>query len=235
MNNLDNLKTSRQQIYRDTMHQFGKQLHLFQEGCLLLMDASDILVDTEKKADHHTAEGASKSAAWRFISTLHTSLFWCCETALNGDYAISKNILRLSLEEMIKLEYYVAFPDMALKQVEQDSDKDEVNLAQMLRELDFEDRQNLLKVYGNLSALYAHANFNLPPELVFHELDNQTRIGGGPRFSPDFFDPIIHHLIAIVANSLRCVVIRFPYLADNQTWMNQLENFGARVTGIYPD
>ena len=69
MNNLDKLKSLRQKIYQDTTSNFGKHLQLFYEGTSLLLDASDILVSTEKVSDHHTADGASKTAAWRSCCT----------------------------------------------------------------------------------------------------------------------------------------------------------------------
>jgi hypothetical protein len=235
MNNLDNLKSLRQKIYRDTTSHFGKYLRLFYEGISLFLDASDILVSTEKVSDHHTMEGASKTAAWRFISTLPTSLFWCCEIAISGDYGIAKNILRLSLEEFVKLAYYVTFPDKALKQVIRDRDNDEADLGDMLKQLDFEHRQNLMRLHGDLSAFYSHANLNLPQELVFHEPEKQIQIGGGPRFSSDLFEPIIQQLIIIVANSIKYIVIRFPYLADNKTWMNRFEEFVPKAADVLPD
>jgi len=203
MNNLDKLKSLRQKFYRDTISDFGKSLQLFYEGVSLLMDASDILVLTEKVSDHHTVDGASKTAAWRFVSTLPTSLYWCCEIAMSGDYGIAKNILRLSLEEFVKLAYYSTFPDKALKQVVRGRDSDEIDLGDMLKQLEFEHRSGILRLHGDLSAFYSHANLNLPHELVFKEHE-EIQIGGGPRFSPDLFEPIIQQLIIIVANLLCC-------------------------------
>jgi len=234
MNNLDKLKSLRQKFYRDTISDFGKSLQLFYEGVSLLMDASDILVLTEKVSDHHTVDGASKTAAWRFVSTLPTSLYWCCEIAMSGDYGIAKNILRLSLEEFVKLAYYSTFPDKALKQVVRGRDSDEIDLGDMLKQLEFEHRSGILRLHGDLSAFYSHANLNLPHELVFKEHE-EIQIGGGPRFSPDLFEPIIQQLIIIVANSIKYVVIRFPYLMDDKPWMNRFEKFVPKAADVLPD
>ncbi|MBM3152135.1 MAG: hypothetical protein FJZ96_08035 [Chloroflexi bacterium] len=235
MNNLAKLKSLRQKIYQDTTSNFGEHLQLFYEGNSLLLDASDILVSTEKVSDHHTADGASKTATWRFVSTLPTSLYWCCEIAVSGDYGIAKNILRLSLEEFVKLAYYSTFPDKALRQVVRDRDSDEIDLGDMLKQLELEHRSGILRLYGDLSAFYSHANFNLPRELVFEEPEKQIQIGGGPRFSPDLFEPIIQQLIIIVANSIKYVVIRFPYLIDDKVWMGRFEEFVPKAADVLPD
>lgn len=198
MSSFDDIKKLRFRIYQETIRRLDKYLRLVRDGTSLLIDASEILESEEKSADHRTAEGASKTAAWRFLSTLPTSSFWCCEIAMSGDYGIAKNILRLTLEELVKLAYYVTFPDKALRRVAQDRDSDEVNLADMLHQMDFKQRDGLMRLHGELSAFYSHANLNLPQELVFHELDNSIRIGGGPRFSPNIFEPIIQQLLIII-------------------------------------
>lgn len=235
MNNLETLLAYRQKIHKDTLHLFGDQLDLFNMGISLLLDASDMLVETEKETDHNTGDGASKTAAWRFISTLPASLLWCSETALSGDYGIAKNILRLSLEEFVKMSYYTTFPEKALRQVTRDRDKDEIDLAEMLKQLDLENRQDILKLHGDLSAFYAHANLNLPQELVYRGLENQIQIGGGPRFTPEFFEPIIQQLIIIVANTIKCLVIRFPYVAENEKWMVRFAVFVPKAADALPD
>ncbi len=235
MNNLETLDTLRQKYYQDTIKQFGGQLQVFNEGVLLLMDAGDILVDTEKAPDIHKSEGASKFAAWRFLSTLPTSLFWSCDIALKGDYGISKNILRLSLEELVKLAYFVTFPDRALRQVVHERDSDETDLAEMLQQLDFDKRQELMKLYGDLSSFYSHANLNLPQELVYDKPEKGIQIGGGPRYRPDLFEPIIQQLIIIVANSIKFIVIRFPHLLNDMTWKNRFEEFVPKAADVLPD
>ncbi len=235
MNNLDTLRVLRQTIYKDTSKYFENYLEVFHTGMSLVLDASDMLVEKEKESDHRTSDGASKLAAWRFISTMPTSVIWCNETALCGDYGIAKNILRLSLEEFVKLVYYVTFPDKALRQVNHDRDKDEVDLASMLKQLDFEGRQGLLKLHGDLSAFYSHANLNLPQEMVYHIHDEQIQLGGGPRFAPELFEPIIQQLIIIVANTIKYMVIRFPYILDTEEWRVRFEEFVPKAASMLPD
>jgi hypothetical protein len=235
MNNLEKLDFLRQKYYQDTIKEFEKQLKVFNEGTLLLMDASDILVDTVEAPDIHTSEGASKIAAWRFLSTLPTSLFWCCDIALKGDYGISKNILRLCLEELVKLAYYVAFPNRALRQVVHEKDSDETDLGEMLMQLDFDKRQDIMKSYGDLSSFYSHANLNLPPEMVYDEPKKGIQIGGGPRYRPDLFEPIIQQLIIFIANSIKVIVIRFPHLLEDKAWKNRFEEFVLKAVDVLPD
>ena len=235
MNNLDKLAYLRQKYYRDSKNQFSVYLNTFYDGLSLFIDASDLLVETEKVSNHHTVEGASKTAAWRFISTLPTSLFWCCEISLSGDYAIAKNILRLTLEEFVKLAYYVTFPEKALRQVAHGSEKDEVDLNNMLKEMDFEHRKNLMRLHGELSIYYSHANYNLPQELIFQESGKRPQIGGGPHYSSDLFEPIIQQLIIIIANSIKYMVNRFPYLLENETWLKRFEGFVTNADNILPD
>lgn len=235
MSSFEDLNILRRQIHEQTIRQFGKYLQFFNDGISLLIDASEILESTDKTTDHHTSEGASKTAAWRFLSTLPSSSIWCCEIALSGDYSIAKNILRLTLEETVKLAYYVNFPEKALRQITQDRDKDEVDLAEMLRHLDFEHQKDLIRLHGDLSAFYSHANLNLPTEMVFHEEDSRIRIGGGPRFSPDIFEAIIQQLLILVANALKYIVIRFSGLIEDSTWMKRFENYVTTVAEVLPD
>ncbi len=91
MSSLDNIKTFRRKIAEETTAQFSDLILLFDEGILLLIDASEILEASHKMADHHNAEGASEAAAWRFLSTLPSSATWCFETALSGDYVRTDN------------------------------------------------------------------------------------------------------------------------------------------------
>ena len=97
MNDLNSLRSQRRQIAEQTAKQCSDLIKLFEEGMSLLIDASEILEAREKNINRNTVEGASKTAAWRFLSTLPTSASWSFETALSGDYIIAKNILRLTL------------------------------------------------------------------------------------------------------------------------------------------
>ncbi|MEW6083306.1 MAG: hypothetical protein AB1607_01805 [Chloroflexota bacterium] len=135
----------------------------------------------------------------------------------------------------MKLAYYVTFSDKALKEIVRDRDRNEINLGDMLIQLDFEHRQNLMRLHGDLSAFYSHANLNLPRELVFQEPEKHILIGGGPRFSPDLFEPIIQQLIIIVANSIKYIVKRFSYLVDNKMWMHRFEEFVLKAANVLPD
>uniref|UniRef100_A0A832H0P1 Uncharacterized protein n=1 Tax=Oscillatoriales cyanobacterium SpSt-402 TaxID=2282168 RepID=A0A832H0P1_9CYAN len=235
MSSFDNLKTQRRQIEKQTTKQFGKYLRLFDDGISLLIDATEILESTDKLTNHRTVEGASKTAAWRFLSTLPSSAIWCCETALGGDYGIAKNILRLTLEEAVKLAYYVTFPEQALRQVTQGRDKDDVDLAEMLRQLDLEHKKSLIRLHGELSAFYSHANLNLPAEMVFYEQGGRITIGGGPRFSPDLFEVIVQQLLILMTNALKYVVIRFPGLAENSVWAKRFEAYFPTVAEALPE
>ncbi len=235
MNSLDKLKAYRRQVSEQTASQFAALLRLYDEGVSLLVDASGILESKNRVTDHHTADGASQAAAWRFLSTLPSSAIWCCETAIGGDYGIAKNILRLVLEETVKLAYYVSFPDRALKQVTLDSDKDEVNLGDMLRQLEFEHRSGLMRLWSDLSTYYVHANLNLPPELIYHEKGGAVLIGGGPRLDPGLFEPIMHQLLILITNALKYILIRFPSVAEDNAWLARFEKYVPAVAEALPN
>lgn len=105
----------------------------------------------------------------------------------------------------------------------------------MLKQLDFDKRQDLTKLYGDLSSFYSHANLNVPQELVYDEPEKGIQIGGGPRYRPDLFEPIIQQLIIIVANSIKFIVIRFPHLLNDMTWKNRFEEFVPKAADVLPD
>ena len=235
MSSLDNIKAYRLRVMELTTTRFANFLVLFDEGVSLLIDASAILEATHKTTDHHTAKGASEAAAWRFLSTLPTSATWCFETALSGDYGIAKNIIRLTLEETVKLAYYITFPDKALRQVTLDRDKDEVDIADMLKSLEFEHRSGLIRLHGDLSTFYSHANLNLPTELIYQEQETRVLIGGGPRFDPDLFEPIVQQLLILVANALKYILIRFPSVSQNTAWLAQFEKYLPTVAEALPN
>ena len=135
MNSLPIIREPRKLIKSQTIDQFTQLITLFEIGISLLVDCTNILKDEGSSLSLETAEGASKYATWRFLSTLPISIVWCFDIAQNGDYLISKNLLRLSIEESIKLAYYATHPGQALRQIVQDRDSDEVNLSYMIEEL----------------------------------------------------------------------------------------------------
>lgn len=235
MNSSETLWTLRRQISKRTTEKFAGLIAVFDDAISLLIDANAILEGLYSVTDHHTAEGASQTAAWRFLSTLPTSIGWCYFAALSGDYSISKNLLRLTLEEAVKLAYYVTFPDKALRQILRDSDKDKTNIKNMLKDLGNEQRSGLMRLHGELSAFYSHANLNLPPELIFKEPDGRIVIGGGPRFEPDLFEPIVHQLLILTANALKDILIGFPRLAEDGTWLARFEKIVPAMAAAIPD
>lgn len=109
------LWTIRQRIAQRTTEGYADLVVVVDSAISFLIDTVATLEGFYKVTEHHTAEGASQAASWRFLSTLPTSVSWCYYIALRGDYGIAKNLLRLSLEEAVKLSYYVAFPDRASK------------------------------------------------------------------------------------------------------------------------
>lgn len=235
MNSSDTLWALRRQISMQTAEKFVELIAVFDDALSLLIDTNAILEGLYKITDHHTSEGASQSAAWRFLSTLPTSIDWCYFAALNGDYGISKNLLRLTLEEAVKLAYYVTFPDKALRQILRGGDNDETNIGNMLKALDSERRSGLMRLHGELSAFYSHANLNLPPELIFKESDGRTVIGGGPRFAPDLFEPIVHQLLILAVNVLRDISIGFPRLTEDSNWLAKFEKIIPAMAAAIPD
>jgi hypothetical protein len=218
MNNLDKIKNSEKQIAEQTTKQFPAIMQLFDEGISLLVDATTILEDSSKAINQHTQDGASQTAAWRFLSTLPISANYSFQIALAGNYLVAKHILRLALEETIKLGYYVSFPEQALQQIVRDSDNDHVNLSRMLQQLDPENRLELIKLHAHLSKAYSHANLNLPPELLFTADGKPIYISGGPCFLPDVFKAIAQQLLILVANALKFILKRFPILFENAIW-----------------
>lgn len=218
MNNLDKIKRSEKQIAEQTTKQFPVILQLFDDGISLLVDATAILEGSSKAINHHTQDGASQTAAWRFLSTLPISANCSFQIALAGNYLVAKHILRLALEETVKLGYYVTFPEQALQQIVRDSDNDHISLGRMLQQLDPQNQRGFIKLHGYLSTGYSHANLNLPPELLSTADGKPIYISGGPCFLPDVFEPIAQQLLILVANAVKFTLKRFPILFENANW-----------------
>jgi hypothetical protein len=224
MFHLNIIRKPRQEIYNKSKQQFAEIIELLENGIDLVVKCTEILQPEGDVTDRNTPDGASKFAVWRFVSTLPISATWCLDTALCGDYSISKNILRLSLEETIKLSYYSAFPDSALKQITRSRNNDEISIPKMLDQLELDHRKGILSLYGDISNFYSHANLNLPSELVYDE-GGKISIGGGSRFIPSTFEAIVFQLIILIGNALKFVTFRYEILLKNDDWMKTFRFF----------
>ena len=234
MNEIDIIRGPRGQVVKKTRVNHDSIIKLFGSGANLLIDANRSVQAESRLLDHKTQEGSSKLAVWRFLSMLPISLAWCFDTALCGDYGISKNILRLSLEETIKLIYYSEFPEAAHKQVVYSKDTDLVNISDMLKELNIPAKRGFLKLYGNLSNFYCHANFNIPPEIAYEENGNIS-IGGGSRYLPDTFENIVKQLLQLNANALKYTANRFPVILEDLEFLTKLNNYIQSMIEIKND
>jgi hypothetical protein len=231
MDDVDLIRGPRGEVVKKTRSNHELLIHLFNTGINLLINANKFLQPEADSIDPMTSEGSSKIAVWRFLSTLPISLTWSFDTALCGDYGISKNILRLSLEESIKLAYYSEFPESALKQVVHSKDKDEKNISEMLKDLDLPQKSGLLKLHGNLSNFYAHANFNIPPEIAYDE-NESVAIGGGSRYDPDIFKSIVKQLMILNCVVFKYIYHRFPTMYMNTNLLGELEKYFSSVKGL---
>lgn len=229
MNNLDKIKAHRKQIRIQTTQQFEELIALFNSGIILLIDSSNIFAVDDIIQDRSTAQGASETATWRFLSTLPTSVLRSFEAALEGDISIAKSILRLSLEEAIKLAYYVEFPEKALQQITEDRDRDSVGFSDILDKLEFKEGKKLKKLHGVLSNLYLHANLNIPSELL-HEENGIKYLAGGPIYLPDQFEAIVNQLLVIIAIAMKYIYKRFPKI--DLKWVGRLLEFLAKVDKV---
>ena len=224
MSVLKGIREVRGVIANQTISHFPELVRLVETGIELLRESNWLVKPRDGSVNLKTSEGASKVAVWRFLSTLPISTTWCLDIALCGDYLISKNILRLALEESIKLIYYSAFPEHALKQIARSRSKDVITIPQMLKRIELAQEKGLLELYGNLSNFYAHANLNLPPELIYEE-EGKVLIGGGSRFLPAIFEAICQQLIILLGNALKFVLLRFPELKRDHEWMERFKSF----------
>lgn len=105
----------------------------------------------------------------------------------------------------------------------------------MLKELGNEKRTGVMRLHGDLSAFYSHANLNLPPELIYKEPDGRIVIGGGPRFDLDLFEPIVHQLLILIANALKDALLGFPKLAEHGEWSARFKETVSAMAAVIPD
>jgi hypothetical protein len=234
LNSTSQIAQYRRGIYEKTVSEFPRYVQLHNEAIALLIDASGILEKLGMGANHDTAEGASKSAAFRFMSSIPTTAHWIIESARSGDYGISKSLLRLLLEESVKLAFYVQFPIEALKQVVRDRDTDDVDLSDMLDRLNIEKKAGVLRLHGQLSALYVHANLNLPTELLDKQADGKIFLVGGPRYRADLFEPIAQQILILLVNTIKSILQRFPEVGEDTAWSVRLGAILPHIIEVLP-
>lgn len=235
MDSYETLRVHRNAISRETSNRFPKHLAALAQAVNLLIDATEVIQRSEQRADHHTPEGASKFAVWRFLSAIPSAASLCIEAASAGDYFEAKTLLRLILEEAVKLAYYAEHPDDALRQVERSRDKDDIGLSLVVAQVAKDRGSGLMRLHGYLSAYYSHANVNIPPELIYLDDPQHPQIGGGPRFAPDLFEPIAQQLLLLVANALHAATKRFPSLDEDPRWSASFGSFTMSAASLMPD
>lgn len=234
MSTIEQIRLPRQEVFNKTKKLFPKEIELFEEGISLLLECMENLQPEGEKTDKNTPDGASKFAIWRFLSTLPISLTWCLDIALCGDYMIAKNILRLSLEETIKLSYYSAFPNSALDQITKSRDSDDIRLSKMIKKLELEQQEGILGLYKDISNYYSHANLNLPPEILYEE-NQEIQIGGGSRFIQKTFRGIVSQLLILIAHTLKFTLLRYHQLLENDLWMKKTRLFLENIDYLIND
>jgi len=219
---------------RKTEETFPELLDAVREAIELLIDATEVLVNSGARGEHRSPEGASRSAVWRFLSTLPSSATWCLEASVSGDSYIAKALLRLCLEEAVKLAYYGEQPAAALRQVMSGKTADETEIDEMIRALAPAREKEYMRLWGHLSNLYVHANLNLPPELIYEAESGEPQIGGGPRFDPQLFQPIAEQLLAFIVTALFAAARRFPELSGDSKWAEKVHNLVDQSERLAP-
>lgn len=230
--NLKKIYLHRQDIKNSTANRFKDEIEIFYRGISLLLDVSEILEHLYPIQDRKTSEGASQSAAWRFLSTSPTSSLRSFECALEGDFSIAKHILRLNLEETLKLAYYAVEPKEALRVINLDRDNDGIRFSELIKALELSESNGLGQLYGQLSNLYTHANLNVTEELV-REKNGEIYIAGGPVENYEIFEAILQQLLMFIANIIKYLPISFPLLLE-ESWFLSGAEFVREVIDLLP-
>jgi hypothetical protein len=213
------------QIQRKSISEFRTLIDLVEEGISLLIKTTEFLEKLEPSIDKNTEAGASKAAAWRFLSTLPTTAILTLEASECGLIALAKYLLRLCLEESISLAFYVELPNEALSQINRDTDRDKIDFGEKVERLNLPFAKEIKKLWGGLSSVYSHANLVIQHELMAKDDDGNVYLVGGPIYLPDQFQAIQKQLLIILGNALKYILFRFEKLHQNDHWRSRFEKF----------
>lgn len=218
MTELDKIREVSLRISSQAKQEFPVYTNLLETGISLLIKATSIM-EKENPFDKLTHAGALKAAAWRYASTLPMTIFACYEQALLGNYPIAKYILRLVLEEVVSLKFYVEFPAEALKQISSDRGSDAVAFGEKIKRVNLGPNSSWFgKTHGGLSNTYSHANLVIQPELVGKE-GEKTILSGGPKYHADDFSSISKFLLVFATDMVTELIGVFETLQNNQSFL----------------
>jgi len=193
----------REFIKQQTISDFSFYIGIIQNDIDILFEILDNLTDQNRSINLRNKVDINRNIIIRLLPLLISCTHTCENLIFDGEYILAQHIFRLIMEIIIKIEFFLNFPDKAYKIFVGNKGNDGIKINQMLEELDYPFKSSFKKIYGHLSNSYSHVNLKFPDDLFLIDKVNSTQfIAIGWAYKRGIAEEILYFLSSVISRTI---------------------------------
>lgn len=233
MQNIGKLEGIQLEVKNDTTQNHVGDLELCRKGIDLLIDAFNILGNSESSVDK---EGAYRLVIWGYLETITSTIVWGLDAICKGQYRIGMILVRVLIEEVITSKYFYQHPEKAFETLKQASEEStsrvrfEPSIYKRFKAVGLGPHDSLYEFYGQISERFSHPTTTMLPLTVD---ENRLMKIDEPVYKAEYFTTMSKYLIRLAYIMGDVVNKTYPEIAKNSPdWANQVKKFCSSVDEI---
>ena len=181
--------------------------------------------------DYSTKENAVRTILWRYVVSMPSTAYVCLETGLMGQYPTSYNILRLLIEEMISVKYYLENPKLAKEEIEEAVNSGIVRKPRIRTKFAKIKKKNpsLQKLYAKISEVNSHANSLQYMGKLINEPGGELLAPKEPRYNEEMIKFIFVAIVRLLYMALEGFSRAFPELENSRDYNEVASAFSVNA------
>jgi len=227
MDTFENFVASHDQIRKQTLIAFPKEIKLIKQGIGLFIKAESLLDSLEPK--YSTREDATRTILWRYVISIPSTAYMTLNSAIQGQYRIAYSSLRTLIEETVSIRFYVSDETRAFNLLNPKPGSRSIDhgIGAKFKGVDTNQKHPMRELYDAISERASHAN------ALNTILGARTGKGGKimrleePSLNNENFKFIADAVLTLLCVSLGHLAGYFPELRVGETMREELNQFGT--------